>query len=32
MDGRVRCHYPLGDPDRNSRIAADGLVGAKRMP
>jgi dipeptide transport system ATP-binding protein len=32
MDGRIRCHYPLGDPDRNSRIAADGLVGAKRVP
>jgi dipeptide transport system ATP-binding protein len=29
MEGRVRCHYPLGDPDRNVRIAADGPVGAK---
>src|SRR6266446_3864348 len=32
MDGRIRCHYPLGDPDRNARIAADGLLGAKRVP
>jgi dipeptide transport system ATP-binding protein len=32
MDGQIRCHYPLGDPDRNSRIAADGLVGGKRVP
>jgi dipeptide transport system ATP-binding protein len=32
MDGRIRCHYPLGDPDRNARIAADGLVGAKGAP
>jgi dipeptide transport system ATP-binding protein len=32
MDGRIRCHYPLGDPDRNARMAADGLVGAKRVP
>ena len=23
-DGRVRCHYPLGDPARGARIAADG--------
>jgi len=29
MNGRVRCHYPLGDPDRNARIAVDGPVGAK---
>jgi dipeptide transport system ATP-binding protein len=29
MDGRIRCHYPLGDPDRNARIAADGLVDTK---
>jgi dipeptide transport system ATP-binding protein len=27
-DGRVRCHYPLGDPGRGARIAADGPVGA----
>jgi dipeptide transport system ATP-binding protein len=32
MDGRIRCHYPLGDPDRNARIAADGLLGAKGAP
>jgi dipeptide transport system ATP-binding protein len=32
MGGLVRCHYPLGDPDRDARIAADGLVGAKPMP
>jgi dipeptide transport system ATP-binding protein len=24
MDGMVRCHYPLGDPTRDERIAADG--------
>jgi len=32
MDGRIRCHYPLGDPDRNARIAADGLVDEKPAP
>jgi dipeptide transport system ATP-binding protein len=32
MDGRIRCHYPLGDPGRDARIAADGLVGAKGAP
>jgi dipeptide transport system ATP-binding protein len=32
MGGRVRCHYPLGDPDRAARIAADGLVGAEPTP
>ena len=32
MDGRIRCHYPLGDPDRTARIAADGLLGAKGIP
>jgi dipeptide transport system ATP-binding protein len=26
MQGRVRCHYPLGDADRDARIAADGGV------
>ena len=31
-DGRVRCHYPLGDPTRDARIAADGPVGAKLAP
>jgi len=29
MEGLVRCHYPLGDPDRDARIAADGLVGGE---
>ena len=29
MAGLVRCHYPLGDPARDARIAADGLRGAK---
>jgi len=29
MGGEVRCHYPLGDPGRNARIAADGPVGTK---
>jgi dipeptide transport system ATP-binding protein len=24
MDGLIRCHYPLGDPTRDDRIAADG--------
>src|SRR4029079_16148873 len=29
MDGRIRCHYPLGDPTRDARIAADrGSAGA----
>ena len=23
MDGLIRCHYPLGDPSRDVRIAAD---------
>jgi dipeptide transport system ATP-binding protein len=23
MDGQIRCHYPLGDPTRDARIAAD---------
>jgi dipeptide transport system ATP-binding protein len=23
MDGLIRCHYPLGDPTRDERIAAD---------
>jgi dipeptide transport system ATP-binding protein len=26
--GHVRCHYPLGDPSRATRIAADGPQGA----
>jgi dipeptide transport system ATP-binding protein len=25
-EGRVRCHYPLGDPSRTSRIESDGPV------
>jgi dipeptide transport system ATP-binding protein len=29
LDGDVRCHYPLGDADRDRRIAADGPLGAK---
>jgi dipeptide transport system ATP-binding protein len=32
MDGRIRCHYPLGDPDRHARMAADGPVSAKALP
>ena len=32
MDGRVRCHYALGDPSRTARMAADGPVGAKPPP
>jgi len=32
MDGRVRCHYALGDPSRTARMAADGPVGAKPLP
>jgi hypothetical protein len=32
MDGRIRCHYPLGDPDRHAPIAADRPVGAKLVP
>ena len=28
MDGLIRCHYPLGDPTRDQRIAADGGGGA----
>jgi dipeptide transport system ATP-binding protein len=26
MGGRVRCHYPLGEPTRAARIAADGRM------
>jgi hypothetical protein len=32
MGGLVRCHHPLGEPGREARIAADGLVGAKPAP
>jgi dipeptide transport system ATP-binding protein len=28
-DGRIRCHYPLGDPERQAEIAADGPVGTE---
>lgn len=31
MDGRIRCHYPLGDPGRDAKIAADALVGAEAV-
>jgi len=27
--GQIRCHYPLGDPNRNSEIQADRPVGAE---
>jgi len=27
--GQIRCHYPLGDPDRAAAIAADSPVGAE---
>jgi dipeptide transport system ATP-binding protein len=26
-DGQIRCHYPLGDPQRDAHIARDGAVG-----
>jgi dipeptide transport system ATP-binding protein len=29
MDGQIRCHYPLGDPDRIVEITADHPVGAE---
>jgi dipeptide transport system ATP-binding protein len=32
MEGRVRCHYPLGDPGRDARMAADGWIGAEARP
>jgi dipeptide transport system ATP-binding protein len=32
MGGQVRCHYPLGDPGRDGRIAADGPAGVKATP
>lgn len=34
MDGLIRCHYPLGDPSRDARIAADraGAPVASRRP
>ncbi len=33
MDGLIRCHYPLGDPSRDERIAADrGGAGGAPIP
>jgi dipeptide transport system ATP-binding protein len=32
MDGRVRCHYPLGDPGRDARICAEGPLVAEPAP
>jgi len=33
MDGMIRCHYPLGDPTRDQRIAADrSAAGAATVP
>ena len=29
MGGQMRCHYPLGDPERERAIAADHRVGAE---
>jgi dipeptide transport system ATP-binding protein len=29
LDGQIRCHYPLSDPSREQKLAADGLVGAE---
>ncbi|HEX8164735.1 MAG TPA: ABC transporter ATP-binding protein [Beijerinckiaceae bacterium] len=29
MGGQIRCHYPLGDPERERAIAADTPVGAE---
>jgi dipeptide transport system ATP-binding protein len=31
-DGLVRCHYPLGDPTRDARIAADRAAFAEATP
>ena len=30
--GEVRCHYPLGDPSREQRIAQDAPLGAEAAP
>jgi dipeptide transport system ATP-binding protein len=30
--GQIRCHYPLGDPNRATEIAADRPVGAEAAP
>ncbi len=32
MEGRVRCHYPLGEAERAAHLAADGLFAAKATP
>jgi dipeptide transport system ATP-binding protein len=32
MDGLIRCHYPLGDPTRDERIAADRRAAAVSLP
>jgi dipeptide transport system ATP-binding protein len=32
MGGQIRCHYPLGDPQRERAIAADTPVGAESAP
>ena len=32
MGGQIRCHYPLGDPDRERAINADHQVGAEAAP
>jgi dipeptide transport system ATP-binding protein len=29
MGGQIRCHYPLGDPQRERAIAQDGALGAE---
>jgi dipeptide transport system ATP-binding protein len=29
LGGQIRCHYPLSDPSREQKLAADGLVGAE---
>ena len=29
MGGRIRCHYPLGDPQRERAIVQDGALGAE---
>jgi len=31
-DGLIRCHYPLGDPSRDERIAADRGAGGAPLP
>src|SRR5499426_3169564 len=31
MDGLIRCHYPLGDPTRDERIAADRRAAASSV-